>query len=128
MVVNLLENYGIVPESIYPESLHSTLSSPINTLLKTKLREDALILRRLASSLRAETSLSPQAILASLRSKKEELMKEIYTIMTATLGVPPLPNEKFTWDYYDENGKAGKWEGTPIEFYKAFNGKYPASA
>lgn len=128
MAVNLLENYGIVPQSLYPESLHSTLSSPINTLLKTKLREDALILRRLAFSLRAETSLSPQAILASLRSKKEELMKEIYTIMTATLGVPPLPNEKFTWDYYDENGKTGKWEGTPIEFYKAFNGKYPASA
>jgi bleomycin hydrolase len=124
MVVNLLESYGVVPQAIYPESLHSSLSSPLNALLKTKLREHALILRRLSSSLRAEGSLSPDAILDTLRAKKEELMKEIYTVMTATLGVPPTPNDKFSWDYYDEHGKTGHWEGTPVEFYKAFSGKY----
>jgi len=124
MVVNLLESYGVVPQAIYPESLHSSLTSPLNALLKTKLREHALILRRLSSSLRAEASLSPDAILATLRAKKEELMKEIYTVMTATLGVPPTPNDRFTWDYYDENGKSGQWEGTAVEFYKAFSGKY----
>lgn len=47
-------------------------------------------------------------------------MKEVYTIMTATLGVPPMANEKFTWDYYDKDGKAGHWEGTAREFYKTF--------
>jgi bleomycin hydrolase len=127
MVVNLLETYGIVPQPVYPESYHSSLSSPLNALLKTKLREHALILRRLSSSLRTEASLSPDVILATLRAKKEELMKEIYTVMTATLGVPPTPNDKFTWDYYDENGKAGQWEGTALEFYKAFSGKYTPS-
>ena len=53
-------------------------------------------------------------------------MKEIYTIMTATLGVPPKPDEKISWDYYDEDGKAGHWEGTPKQFLKAFSSKaYP---
>jgi bleomycin hydrolase len=128
MICNLLETYGVVPQAIYPESYHSSVSPPLNTLLKTKLREHALILRRLASSLRSRKSQSPDAILATLRAKKEELMKEIYTIMSATLGAPPSPEKKFSWDYYDENGKAGNWEGTPVEFLKAFSGKYSVSA
>lgn len=110
----------MVPQAAYPESQHSSASSPLNTLLKTKLREHALILRALHKSLRADTSLSAAAILSTLRAKKEELMKEVYTIMSATLGVPPRAEDKFVWDYYDKDGKAGHWEGTPREFYKAF--------
>lgn len=45
-------------------------------------------------------------------------MKEIYTVMSATLGVPPPADEKFVWDYYDKDGKPAKWEGTPKEFYR----------
>ncbi|KAH9935545.1 peptidase C1B bleomycin hydrolase [Fomitopsis serialis] len=120
MVVNVLENYGVVPQAVFPESQHSSASSPLNTLLKTKLREHSLILRTLHASLRADSSLSDAAIMTTLRAKKEELMKEVYTIMTATLGVPPRANDKFVWDYYDKDGKAGHWEGTPSEFYKTF--------
>lgn len=115
MAVNLLENYGVVPQALYPESTHSSLSSPLNALLKTKLREHALVLRALSSDLKAQ-ALSPAAIQATLRAEKEKLMKEIYTIMTATLGVPPMPDKQFVWEYYDADGKAGRWEGTPIEF------------
>ncbi|KAI0081206.1 peptidase C1B, bleomycin hydrolase [Panus rudis PR-1116 ss-1] len=118
MVVNVLETYGVVPQSVYPESFHSSLSSPLNKILKVKLREHALILRSLASSLRSEGSLSEEAILSTLRAKKEELMKEIYTIITSVLGVPPAADEKFVWDYYDKDGKPAKWEGTPKEFYR----------
>lgn len=56
--------------------------------------------------------------MSRVRIRKEELMKEIYTIVTATLGLPPQPNKKFVFDYYEKDGKSGKWEGTPIEFYK----------
>jgi len=119
MAVNILENYGIVPQALYPESTHSSLSSPLNTLLKTKLREHALILRDLSASLKA-SSLSAGQMQATLRSKKEELLKEVYTVMTATLGVPPRPDETFTYDYYDKDGKAHAWTGTPLQFYKAF--------
>ncbi|KAK0448272.1 peptidase C1B, bleomycin hydrolase [Desarmillaria tabescens] len=116
MAVNLLENYGLVPQALYPESTHSSFSSPLNALLKTKLCEHALILRALSSDLKA-----------TLRTEKEKLLKEIYIILTATLGVPPMPDKQFVWEYYDADGKAGRWEGTPIEFLeKNASEPYPA--
>lgn len=108
----------MLPQVNYPDSTHATMSSPLNTLLQTKLREHALVLRRLVSSLRSTSNLSEADILSTVRSKKEELVKEIYTVMSATLGAPPSPDGKFVWDYYDKDGKAGTWEGTPREFYK----------
>jgi bleomycin hydrolase len=72
--------------------------------------------------------LPKQTILSILRAKKEELMKEVYTVMTATLGVPPCPDDKFVWEFNDEAGKARRWEGTPKEFYQTFASKcYPVS-
>ncbi|KAJ7045404.1 peptidase C1B, bleomycin hydrolase [Mycena alexandri] len=123
MVVNLVENYGVVPQSVFPETTHSSLSGPLNSLLKTKLREHALILRRAHAKLSATQRFSAEAITLALRLKKEELMKEVYSIMTATLGVPPGPDDKFVWDYYDADGKAGHWEGTAKEYFKAFVSK-----
>jgi bleomycin hydrolase len=104
------------------------MSGPLNAILKTKLREHALILRKLSSSLHASTH-SPDSVLATLRAKKEELMKEVYTIMSATLGVPPLPapggkQTSFVWEFYDKDGKPGRWEGTPKEFYEIAKGEY----
>ncbi|KAJ3733661.1 peptidase C1B, bleomycin hydrolase [Lentinula guzmanii] len=126
MAVNLLETYGVVPQSVYPESFHSSSSSPLNSLLKTKLREDALILRKLTVDMKS-AGLSAETAVSAARAEKEKLMKEIYTIMTAALGVPPLPNATFPWEYYDENGKFGTWSGTPLEYYKTFAAKaYPA--
>lgn len=122
MSVNLIERYGLVPQSIYPESTHSSLSGPLNALVKTKLREHALILRKLSSSLQA-ASVPKEIQTSTLRAKKEDLVKEIYTILTATLGVPPKADEKFVWEYSDADGKAGRWEGTPVEYFRAFASK-----
>ncbi|TCD71210.1 hypothetical protein EIP91_011688 [Steccherinum ochraceum] len=119
MVVNLVETYGVVPQSVFPESFHSSMSAPLNTLLKTKLREDSLVLRSLRGTLRATGNLSEEAVVATLRAKKEEQMKEIYTIISSALGVPPSATEKFSYDYYDKDGKPGHWEGTPKQFYSA---------
>lgn len=107
----------MVPQPLYPESAHSSQSGALNKLLKTKLREHALVLRDLSSSLRNAGQLPEGDILAALRSKKEALLGEVYNVMTATLGVPPQPNDKFVWDYYDKDGKAGRWEGTAKQFY-----------
>ena len=77
-------------------------------------------------SLRANASLSKEQVVQIARSKKEELMGDIWTIMTTTLGVPLRPDERFTWDYYTKDGKPRTWTGTPVQFYKAFSSKqYP---
>ncbi|KAH8828303.1 peptidase C1B bleomycin hydrolase [Flagelloscypha sp. PMI_526] len=123
MSVNILDTYGVVPQAIYPESATSSSSRPLNTLLKTKLREHALILRKMSASLKAAAQFSAEQQLMALRAKKEELLAEIYTIMSATLGKPPRPDEPFVWEYYDANGKVGRWEGTPREYFNAFASK-----
>jgi len=107
----------VIPQSVYPESTHSSSSGSLNKLLKTKLREHALVLRGLSSRLRSSGQLSGGEVIAALRSKKEDLLSEIYGVMSATLGVPPQPNDKFVWDYYDKDGKAGRWEGSAKQFY-----------
>jgi bleomycin hydrolase len=103
MAANLLQQYGVVPQAIFPETHSSSKSSPLNKLLTTRLREHALILRRLHSSL-AESVLTKTEQLSVLRSRKEELMREVWNVLTVTLGVPPNPDEKFTWEYVDKSG------------------------
>ncbi len=49
----------------------------------------------------------------------------MYTIMSATLGVPPSSQKSFVWEFYDKDGKPGRWEGTPKEFYASVaSGQY----
>jgi len=125
MACNLLEKYGLVPQSIYPESFSSSASGGINTLLTTELREHALKLRRLNSEL-TSAGTSTEEKIASLRATKETLMASIWTTMTTAMGVPPRPDESFTWEYYDKHDRFGKFEGTPRDFFKTFSNKlYP---
>ncbi|KAG2081109.1 peptidase C1B bleomycin hydrolase [Suillus cothurnatus] len=69
-------------------------------------------------------NLLEESAISTLRAKKEELMQEVYTIMSATLGIPPKPDAPITLEYYTEDGKYANWEGTPLQFYKAFTAKY----
>ena len=75
--------------------------------------------------------MSPEEITAALRAKKETLMQEVYTIMSATLGTPPRPDTQITWEYYEDgangSGRVKVWSGTPVEFYAQFSGKYKVS-
>ncbi|KAJ3467276.1 hypothetical protein MRS44_004840 [Fusarium solani] len=50
MVYNLVEKYGLVPQTLYPDSWNAMSSGILNSLVKTKLREFALRLRALVNS------------------------------------------------------------------------------
>ncbi|KAJ9640960.1 bleomycin hydrolase [Coniosporium tulheliwenetii] len=50
MVANLVQKYGLVPQSIYPDSFNAMNSSAMDRLITSKLREYALRLRALAPS------------------------------------------------------------------------------
>ena len=107
MVYNLVHKYGLVPQVAYPDSFNAMNSGAINQLITTKLREDALQLRALASS-----SKSSKDIVAV----KEKMMREIHLILTLTLGPPPSPSSEFTWSYLDKNGTAHELKTTPVAF------------
>lgn len=83
-------------------------SSIINSIIFTKLREDALILRAMLGS--------PSATASSIASAKAKMMKEIHTILTLTLGPPPPATEQFTWQFVDESGRAKEVRATPLDF------------
>ena len=78
-------------------------------IITTKLREHALILRRMTLSKDPSTR-------ASLADAKDKFLKEIHSILTIMLGSPPSPTESFDWEYYDARGKFHKLSVTPVDF------------
>ncbi|KAG5518981.1 hypothetical protein PMAC_002512 [Pneumocystis sp. 'macacae'] len=90
MIINLLEKYGLVPGHIYPDSYNAKDSHSLNRIIKTMLREYALILRSLCAQKSSEDTIS------LCRTK---MMEQIYTVLVISLGCPPKPDDKFTWLY-----------------------------
>ncbi|KAL9036569.1 MAG: hypothetical protein Q9214_006075 [Letrouitia sp. 1 TL-2023] len=108
MIANLVEKYGLVPQSLYPDSFNAMNSGVLVSLITTKLRENALELRHLASQ-----SPDPRA---SLGSVKEKMMQDIHRILVLLLGPPPNPKEKVTWEYYDKEEKFHELRISPLDF------------
>lgn len=113
MVANLVEKYGLVPHSLYPDSYNATSSATMDRLITTKLREDAVRLRAIVSS-----SASLDAKKATIASEKEKMLKEIHLILTLMLGPPPSANSAFTWEYYDKDGNFCTVKTSPTAFAK----------
>ncbi|KAJ2083932.1 bleomycin hydrolase [Coemansia sp. RSA 988] len=107
MFVGLIEKYGIVPKSVYPETYHTSNSRNMDTLITSKLREYAKILRNAHS--RGE-------VVNTLRAQKRSMLEEVHRVMVISLGQPP---EKLTWAFYDKEKKFHEFKDiTPLEFYK----------
>ena len=86
-------------------------SAAMDTVLTTKLREDALTLRYLATSKSKNTS-------SAIAHAKSKMMQEVHRILTLMLGPPPKPDAKFIWEYYDAKEKYQKVSKTPLELAK----------
>lgn len=107
MIVNLVSKYGIVPQTLYPDSWNAMNSAVMDRLLTTKLREDGIKLRALKSN-----RVSAKAIAQA----KEAMLQDIVRILTLTLGPPPAADEKFTWEFYDKTNSLKTVSLTPLEF------------
>ncbi len=107
MFVNLIEKYGVVPQSVMPESYQSSQSRMMNRFLTRKLREFAWHLR---------TMNEKGAKLTELRKEKESMMSVIYSMLCVCLGNPP---ETFDWQVRDKKKKFIRLNNlTPLDFYK----------
>ncbi len=108
MVVALFEKYGVVPKSVYPESISSSASREMNQYLNKLLRQDAQILRELV------------ATGGDVQAKKEELLQEIFNFLAMNLGLPP---RTFDFAYRDkENNFHADKSMTPHSFYEKYVG------
>ncbi|HEL1014030.1 aminopeptidase C [Streptococcus equi subsp. zooepidemicus] len=111
MVVALFEKYGVVPKSVYPESVSSSHSRELNQYLNKLLRQDAQILRDVIS-----TGADHQAV----QAKKEELLQEIFNFLAMNLGLPP---RQFDFAYRDKDNHYHADKGiTPQAFYEKYVG------
>ena len=109
MFVNLIEKYGAVPQSVIPETNHSSKSGMMNYFLTHKLREFAYIIRK---SNKSRTKIK------DLRNKKEKMISEIYSLLCMFLGNPPT---NFDWSIKDKDNKFSRFNNIePINFYKKF--------
>jgi len=109
MVVALFEKYGVVPKSVYPESISSSNSRELNQILNKLLRQDAQILRELV----AEGANSSE-----LQTKKEELLQEVFNFLAMNLGLPP---RQFDFSYRDKDNHFHSESGlTPLTFYQKY--------
>lgn len=109
MVVALFEKYGVVPKSVYPESISSSNSRELNQILNKLLRQDAQILRELV----AEGANSSE-----LQAKKEELLQEVFNFLAMNLGLPP---RQFDFSYRDKDNYFHSESGlTPLTFYQKY--------
>ncbi|HEL1980819.1 TPA: aminopeptidase C [Streptococcus suis] len=111
MVVALFEKYGVVPKSVYPESISSSASRELNQYLNKLLRQDAQILRDLLAK-----GASPEEI----QTQKENLLQEIFNFLAVNLGLPP---RSFDFAYRDKDNVYHRDTNvTPQAFYEKYVG------
>ena len=118
-VSNLIVKYGLVPSDAMPETYQSNNTSNMATLLKLKLREDGLDLRKAYADGRAKIGKGPKkdvekglkTLDAQLQKMKVEQLSEIYRMLALCLGEPVK-------EFMYEDKKY-----TPVSFYEEFIGE-----
>ena len=106
-VSDLIGKYGLVPKDVMPETWNSENTAELGDLMKAKLREFGLQLRR-----QAEKGVALQ----DLEKNKMEMMKVIYRMLVLSYGTPPT---SFSWAP-SINGKntCTPQTYTPLSFYQ----------
>ena len=118
-VSNLIVKYGLVPSDAMPETYQSNNTSNMASLIKLKLREDGLDLRKAYAEGRAKIGKGPKkdvekglkTLDAQLQKMKVEQLSEIYRMLALCLGEPV---KEFMYE--------GK-KYTPVSFYEEFIGE-----
>ena len=112
-VADLTEKYGLVPKQVMPERFSSDNTSKMASLLKSRLREDGLTLRKMVAEGKKN---------ADIEKAKTGMLATIYRMLALTIGEPPT---EFTYAHVDKKGNSvGETKTyTPQEFYKEVVGE-----
>ena len=111
LFVDLVEKYGVVPKDVMSETRNSENTSLLQKIIRTKLRENGLILRDLVNQKKDKNF---------IEDKKLQMLGEVYKMLAIGLGEPPT---KFNWRYTDKDSKLSDYkEYTPKSFYDEYIG------
>ena len=118
-VADLAEKYGLVPYEVRPETYSANNTSRMSSIIKSKLREHGLELRRMVAAGKKAKD---------IEKRKTQMLGEIYHMLVITLGEPV---REFTYAFKNKDGKAitEVKKYTPTSFYEetvgeALNGTF----
>ncbi len=104
---NIAEKYGVVPQSVMPETAHSNSTSQMVSFINERLKGGGFQIREMAASGASDKE---------LRAEKCEILKDVYRILALCLGEPPV---EFSWRYKTTDGEVKTLESTPLDFYNS---------
>jgi len=124
---NVAEKYGVVPQSVMPETEHSNNTTQMMNVLNERLRAGGYAIREIAngkSGINEATKVGKKAVtksgenekLKAMRAEKTETLKDVYRILAICLGEPPA---EFTWRYKTKEGEVKSLTTTPEDFFKS---------
>ena len=97
--MNIINKYGIVPKSIFPDNIQAKDTNVLNNLLTTLLKKGSTVIHK-------------DMTLKEFNAYKQSILDECYRLLTMTIGSIP---QTFTWTHKDSiNPKSY----TPLTFYK----------
>lgn len=108
MAVGLMKKYGVVPDWVMPETVHSSGTAEWKDVVMEKLREDGLELRRLYQEGK------------DTGARRAEMLQELYNALCILYG---QPTKVFDFAYTDKEGKYHCHSNlTPKAFYEQYVG------
>ena len=111
MAAALVQKYGVVPQSVFPENIVTNHTFEFERLMNLKLRRDGMQLRRLVRNGASDHE---------IMSARDRMLSEVYRITAYSFGVPP---KKFDFEYRDDKKKYHRDPNlTPQKFYQKYVG------
>lgn len=105
MLVNVIEKYGVVPQSSMPETYQSSHTGRMNHLINRRLSIYASEIQRAYKS---------GASLEELHDRKDSMLNEMYGFLCTNFGMPP---QNFDFEYTNKDGEYGIVKSlTPLSF------------
>ena len=102
---NIAEKYGVVPQTVMPETAHSNNTTQMRSVLNERLRTGGYELRNLVNGKKSKKEIA---------EAKKAILKDVYRILSLCLGNPP---SQFEWRYETTAGEIKTLKTTPKEFY-----------
>lgn len=111
MAAALVQKYGVVPVSDYPETSNVENTGALDTVVNRKLRIDGMTLRQLVNDGKSDEEIN---------AARQKMLTEVYRITAYSFGEPPTT---VNFSYRDDDKKYHKVSGlTPQQFYDQYLG------
>ena len=117
---NLGEKYGVVPQEVMPETVHSNSTGQMLGVINRRLKKAGYDIREVyaqkTANVKKNNKKAQEELAAAMKAAKMEALEDVYRVLALCLGEPPT---EFTWKYKNNKGEVVTVKSTPKEFYES---------